>query len=71
MVKVWILHEIGIVSSKNGKNVEPLKDKTANVEAFLAETMERATQPAVSQSETANLSEESKGKNDWDECPKM
>ena len=50
--------------SENGKNEEPLKDKTANIEAFLAETMERATQPAVSQSDTANLSEESKGKND-------
>ena len=43
--------------SENGKNEEPLKDKTANIEAFLAETMERATQPAVSQSDTANLSE--------------
>ena len=53
------------------KNVEPLKDKTANVEAFLAETMERATQPAVSQSDTAHFSEESKSKNDQDECPKM
>ena len=51
-------------TSKNGKNVEPLKDKTANVEAFLAETMERATQPAVSHSDTVNLSEESNGKND-------
>ena len=49
--------------SENGKNVEPLKDKTANIKAFLAETMERTTQPAVSQSNTANLSEESNGKN--------
>ena len=51
-------------NSENGKNVEPLKDKTASIEAFLAETMERAMQPAVSQSDTANLSEESTGKND-------
>ena len=51
-------------TSENGKNVEPLKDKTANIEAFLAETMERATQPAVSHSDTVNLSEESNDKND-------
>ena len=44
---------------ESGRNEQPNKEEKANVEAFLAETMERATQPMVSQNDNDSLSEKS------------